>query len=204
MVTLEIQGISKAFGDRVLFKDLNLRIESGQCLVVTGRNGSGKTTLLRIIAGLVRPTRGRVLVSDDNGVMDRSRLRKNLGMVAPDLVLYDELTALENLMLFARLRGLSGGSEAARQILEKVGLCERAGDLVATFSSGMKQRLKYAFAVQHSPPVLLLDEPTSNLDEQGADMVRKVISEQKERGILVVATNDPEEKSYGEQFLHLG
>lgn len=204
MVTLEIQGLSKAFGNRVLFKDLNLRVESGQCLVVTGRNGSGKTTLLRIIAGLVRPTRGRVLVSDDSGVMDRSRLRRNLGIVAPDLVLYDELTALENLMLFARLRGLCGGLEAALQTLEKVGLCERAGDLVATFSSGMKQRLKYAFAIQHSPPVLLLDEPTSNLDEQGADMVRKVISEQKERGVLVVATNDPEERSYGEQFLHLG
>ncbi len=85
-----------------------------------------------------------------------------------------------------------------------MGLCERAGDLVATFSSGMKQRLKYAFAIQHSPSVLLLDEPTSNLDEQGVDMVRRVVSEQKERGVLVVATNDPEERSYGEQFLHLG
>jgi heme exporter protein A len=204
MVTLEIQGLSKAFGDRVLFKNLNFRVESGQCLVVTGRNGSGKTTLLRIIAGLVRPTRGRVLICDENGVMDRSRLRRNLGIVAPDLVLYDELTALENLVLFARLRGLDGSPEAAKRTLEKVGLCERAGDLVATFSSGMKQRLKYAFAIQHSPSVLLLDEPTSNLDEQGVDMVRRVVSEQKERGVLVVATNDPEERSYGEQFLHLG
>ncbi len=112
-------GLSKAFGDRVLFKNLNFRVESGQCLVVTGRNGSGKTTLLRIIAGLVRPTRGRVLICDENGVMDRSRLRRNLGIVAPDLVLYDELTALENLVLFARLRGLDGGPEAAKRTLER-------------------------------------------------------------------------------------
>lgn len=204
MVTVELRGLSKAFDSRVLFRDVDLKLHSGQCLVVTGRNGSGKTTLLRIIAGLARPSRGQVVVTDEAGAMDASRLRRHLGLVAPDLVLYDELTALENLSFFARIRGIPSNRDRVQALLEYVGLQGRGGELVGTFSSGMKQRLKYAYALQHSPSVLLLDEPTSNLDEDGVEMARRVILSQKERGVLVLATNNVEETVYGDQVLRLG
>lgn len=204
MVTVELRGLSKAFDSRVLFRDVDLKLHSGQCLVVTGRNGSGKTTLLRIIAGLARPSRGQVVVTDEAGAMDASRLKRHLGLVAPDLVLYDELTALENLSFFARIRGIPPDRDRAQALLEYVGLQGRGGELVGTFSSGMKQRLKYAYALQHSPSVLLLDEPTSNLDEDGVEMARRVILSQKQRGVLVLATNNFEETVYGDQVLRLG
>ena len=204
MVTVELKGLSKAFGSRVLFRDVELKLHSGQCLVVTGRNGSGKTTLLRIIAGLARPSRGQVVITDGAGAMDPSRLRKHLGLVAPDLVLYDELTALENLFFFARIRGIPPDQDRSQALLEYVGLQGRGGELVGTFSSGMKQRLKYAYAIQHSPSVLLLDEPTTNLDDDGVEMARRVITAQRERGVLVLATNNAEETAYGDQVLRLG
>ncbi|MGQ9526132.1 MAG: ABC transporter ATP-binding protein [Armatimonadota bacterium] len=204
MVTVELRRLSKAFGSRVLFKDVDMKLHSGECLVVTGRNGSGKTTLLRIIAGLARPSRGQVLVADEAGPMDPFRLRRHLGLVAPDLVLYDELTALENLVFFARLRGISPDRARAEALLEFVGLHRRGNELVGTFSSGMKQRLKYAYALQHSPSVLLLDEPTTNLDDDGVEMVRRVVLMQKERGVLILATNSIEEAAYGDKVLRLG
>jgi len=204
MVTLELQGVAKAYGRRVLFRNVSLKLHAGRCLVVTGRNGAGKTTLLRIIAGLARPSRGEVCLSDERGPMDRARMRQSLGMVAPDLMLYDELTAAENLAFFARLRGLSADEGRQEKLLERVGLGGRGSDAVGTFSSGMKQRLRYAYALQHSPPILLLDEPTSNLDAAGEEMVTEVVAQQKAQGLLVIATNNAEEVRHGDEVLHLG
>ena len=201
MVTLRLNGITHRYGRRSLFADLSLEVAAGEWLAITGRNGSGKTTLVRILAGLIRPTRGAAeLLHDGKPLMGADR-RRSLGLVTPDLALDAELTAREVLGFHARMRDLTPGGEPA--LLDAVGLGGRGDDRVATFSSGMRQRLKYAFALQAAPPFLLLDEPTANLDEQGAAIVERVRREQRERGVLVVATNDPDEAHGATHAIHL-
>lgn len=179
-------------------------MEHGEALVVTGHNGSGKSTLLTIIAGLLRPDKGQIRIRRGGEEISREERRRALGLVAPDLTLYPELTALENLEFFARVRSLRWEPEGARAMLERVGLGGRGRDLVGTFSSGMRVRLKYAVALQAEPAVLLLDEPTAMLDTGGVEVVEQVIAEQRRRGVLVLATNDPQETRHGDLFLHLG
>ena len=157
-----------------------------------------------MIAGLLRPTRGRVVATLDGKLLPPEERRQWLGMVAPDLTLYPELTALENLRFFQTIRGRDARDGELLALLERVGLRGRGRDQVGTFSSGMRQRLKYAFALAHAPRVLLLDEPTANLDVAGVSMVDEVIAEQRARGVLVLATNEPEEVRHGNIVLTLG
>jgi len=124
--------------------------------------------------------------------------------VSPDLMLYRELTARENLRFFADVRRLRMADAAINALLERVGLGGRGDDRLSAYSSGMAQRLRYAYALLHRPPVLLLDEPTVTLDERGAAVVDALISEQRRYGIVVVATNDPRELRYGDIVLRLG
>jgi heme exporter protein A len=204
LVQLELEAVSKRFGRRRVFEALSVDVRQGQVLVVTGQNGSGKSTLLMVIAGLLRPTRGRVVVSVDGKPLAPESRREWLGMVAPDLTLYPELTARENLRFFERVRGREPRDGVLIELLERVGLAGRGDDLVSTFSSGMRQRLKYAFALAHGPKLLLLDEPTANLDVAGVSMVEELIAEQRERGILVLATNEPDEVRHGDRRIALG
>jgi heme exporter protein A len=178
-------------------------VEFGGVLVVAGANGSGKSTLLRIIAGLLHPTGGDAGVSVGGRPLDSVGRRAQLGYVAPDLVLYRELTGAENLQLFGRLRGLDLSRDRQVELLERVGLKGRGRDLVANYSSGMRQRLKYAFALLHEPPILLLDEPTTNLDAAGAEMARGVVEEQRRRGLAIVATNEQTELGWGDAVVAL-
>jgi heme exporter protein A len=201
---VRLENLSKAYRYRPVFSGLWASIQAGETLVITGPNGSGKSTLLRIICGLTPPTRGQVRLVVEGRPVERSERRRYLGLVAPDLALYDELTALENLEFFARLRGLRLDLAGLRQRLAGVGLAGRGRDLVGTFSSGMKQRLKLAQALLHQPPVLLLDEPGSNLDEAGRALLSQMIAAQRQRGMVLLATNDPQELAYGDRLLHLG
>jgi heme exporter protein A len=204
LVHLSLEGVSKRFGRRRVFDGLDAEVGHGEALVVLGPNGAGKSTLLLVIAGLLRPTRGRVAASVDGKPLAHESRRQWLGMVAPDLTLYPELTGLENLRFFERVRGREPREADLEALLERVGLEGRERDLVGTYSSGMRQRLKYAFALSHAPKVLLLDEPTANLDASGVSMVEEVIAEQRRRGVLVIATNEPEEVRHGNHVLALG
>jgi heme exporter protein A len=203
LVHLQLEAVSKRFGRRRVFEGLTVEVGHGEVLVITGANGSGKSTLLQVIAGLLRPTRGRVVVSLDGKPLAEADRREWLGMVSPDLTLYPELTALENLRFFELVRGREPREKELSALLERVGLQGRGGDRVGTYSSGMRQRLKYAFALSHAPRLLLLDEPTANLDVSGVSMVEQVIAEQRGRGILVLATNEPEEVRHGDRSLAL-
>lgn len=204
MLTLLVNGLSKRFGARLLFDDLNLSVATGQSLAVVGPNGSGKSTLLQILAGLQRGSRGEVhWRSADEPLPDDTR-RNQIGFVAPYLNLYDQLTADENLKFFA---AVSGGQIPGKQIdrlLETVGLQGRRDDPVGEYSSGMKQRLKYAIALSGEPGYLFLDEPTANLDEEGKAMVRRVIDRHRDRTILVLATNERSEYEFADQQCRLG
>jgi heme exporter protein A len=203
-VSIEFHDLAKRYNRRQVFSALNGVVSEGRSLVVTGANGSGKSTLVRVLCGLARPSRGQVTVHLDGTDLEPADCRREIGLVAPDLSLYGELTAEENLAFFARVRGLQLTKHDFIEMLERVGLAGRGGDPVGEYSSGMRQRLKYAHALLHRPRLLFLDEPTANLDEAGSAIVADIMAEQKQRGILVLATNEPEEVAFGDEVLRLG
>lgn len=202
---IELISLSKSYGDKTVIRDLNRVFEHNMSCVITGPNGSGKTTLLKLISGLLRPTDGRVELCLKGEKIPQKAVRKHVGLVSPDLNLYDRLTALENLSFFAKLRGFVCGPDRISELLETFQLLDCADRAVAHFSSGMKQRLKFAFAFLHRPLFLLLDEPGAGLDGEGKALVRIMVAEQKKRGIVVIATNEPEEvDEHGQEVIDLG
>ncbi|NCO43693.1 MAG: transcriptional regulator [Armatimonadetes bacterium CG_4_10_14_0_8_um_filter_66_14] len=201
MLWLRLANLSKSFDGTKVLDSVSLRVEQGTVLSISGRNGSGKTTLLRIIAGLLRPSGGSVECGEgDEPPWQPARLRRELGYVSPDLALYESLSARENLDFFARVRGCT---RDPNELLDYVGLGGRGDEPIGSFSSGMRQRLKLAFALQASPRVLLLDEPGVTLDEAGREVVVRAVAEQRPRGVVLLASNDPEEVALGDDVLRL-
>ena len=204
-IALTLDGVSKDFNRRSIFRDVSIVLREGESLAITGRNGSGKSTLVKIICGLLSPTRGSIGYTIDGKTIEVDAIKDHIGLVSPYLQMYDEFTGLENLEVLSRIRadrGITG--ERIAESLKDVGLWERRNDFVRTYSSGMKQRLKYAFAILHRPDVLVLDEPTSNLDADGIAMVERCVKEQSSCGMLIVATNDSEEATWCSQRVVLG
>jgi heme exporter protein A len=182
-------NLKKVFNRRTIFQGINVHVRGGETLLVTGKNGSGKSTLVKILCGLLTPSEGSVELTV-GGISAGENRRDHLGMVAPYLHLYDEFSADENLRFAVTARGLDGDEKRMAALLDRVGLALRRRDPVRTYSSGMKQRLKYAFALVHRPVVLVLDEPMANLDAEGVQMVHGIMEEHRKHGLLVVATND--------------
>jgi heme exporter protein A len=201
---IELTDVAAGYGARQVLVGLTLTLRGGETLVVAGANGSGKSTLLRLLCGLQHPTAGRIVYTRGGRRYAPAEARDLVGWVAPDLQLYRELTALENLQFFAQVRGLHRTVGELEALLDGIGLGGRGGDLLAAYSSGMAQRLRYAYALLHRPPVLLLDEPTVTLDERGAALVERVVADQRAHGITVIATNDPRELHFGDYVLRLG
>jgi ABC-type multidrug transport system ATPase subunit len=182
---LAFEGLSRRFDRLVVLDRVSGEVESGGLFAVRGPNGSGKSTLLRCLAGLLAPDRGRVVAEEDGRALANDERRRRVGLLAPDLALYDELSVTENLELVARLRGLpptSGRSVAERFRLPP----ERPW---RALSSGMRQRLRWAFALLHRPRLLLLDEPFQNLDDAGERIARDLLDEHLEAGGLAVAAS---------------
>ncbi len=205
-LSLRAENVGHHFGVRTVFSRISFEVAVGQVCVVTGPNGSGKSTLLRILAGLLAPSEGSVEMRVQGRAKTSVERRQFLGYVSPDLTLYRELTAAENLEFFARLQGITLSRDDLIARLTQVGLRGRGRDLVGAYSSGMRQRLKYAFALLSNPPILLLDEPTANLDVHGIAMVEEVIAAQRRRpdgGITILATNEPRELTWGDRTVHV-
>lgn len=190
---LTAQNLSKNFAEKSIFKKLTFEAESGICLAILGPNGSGKTTLMRILSHLILPTSGTITYSEDGTVIPPERIFQYLGFLGPYLELYQDLTALENLQFFSKIRGLKNYEPRIFQLMEQFGLKGREDDAVKTYSSGMKQRLKYVFALLHEPQILFVDEPRSNLDEEGIRLVYEILQAYKKNHLLVMATNDGED-----------
>lgn len=186
-------AVSHRYGPRVALRPVSFEQSGPGVVAVTGENGSGKSTLLRILAGLLRPTSGATTVEVGGAAVPGRERRRHVGLATPELAFYEEFTAEENLRFAAEARGLTNLQETVQEALLKTGLTPRAGDRVEAFSSGMKQRLRLAFAVLHRPPVLMLDEPGSHLDEEGRAVVERLVLEHASAGLVVIATNDPRE-----------
>ncbi len=188
--TLSAENLAKSFSGTPLFEGLSFEAGSG-LFAVAGPNGSGKTTLLKILAGLISPTAGRVRVEKDGRALTGDERRLAVGWAGPDLELYGELTGEENLRFFRKAAGVSADGAAIRARLSDAGLSDAAARRrVDAYSTGMRQRLRLAFALLFDPPLLVLDEPFSGLDAAGREVVRRVVAEARGRGAVVLASND--------------
>ncbi len=177
------RGLEKRYGRKRVLREVDLTVPTGGFAVVTGPNGSGKTTLLRLVAGLAAPSRGELVVG-----VDRSRI----GYASHEALVYRELTAMENLDLFGRLYRLPERRERIGMLLERFTLWDARNDRVSTFSRGMIQRLALCRALLHEPDLLLLDEPYSSLDADGALLLDRELAAVAGERTVLVATHDPE------------
>ena len=182
---LTARRVFKRYESRLVLRDLSFEIAPGSCVAVLGPNGAGKSTLLRLVAGLIAPSRGEVLWND-------AATRGQCALSAPDAPVYRELTCLENLQFF------SGGADvqSLQTHLTDWNLGQRADDLAGELSSGLRARLGLAVAAWFEPPILLLDEPSANLDEGGRELVERLIAAQRARGVTLLATNDARDLSW--------
>jgi heme exporter protein A len=183
-VELAFEGLSRAFGRVAVLAGVGGAVRQGEVMMVSGPNGSGKSTLLRCLAGLLRPQSGTIRMREAGRELDAPARRLRVGYVAPDLALYEALTARENLELFCRLRAVP--RPRAAELLARLDLPGER--LAGALSSGMRQKLRWAWALLHEPRVLLLDEPFQNLDPVGEEAVRALLDRHLETGLAVVAT----------------
>ena len=180
---IRARGLEKRYGRRRALKPLDLDLGRGGFLVVTGANGSGKTTLLRLVAGLAAPTRG---------ALDVDVTRGQLGFVGHEPLLYRDLTALENLDLYGRLYRVPERRERIGMLLERFGLWDVRSERVASYSRGMTQRLALCRALLHQPELLVLDEPFTALDAEGAGLLDRQLAELAGVATVVLSTHDPD------------
>jgi heme exporter protein A len=185
MSAIELQGLGRAYGERVALRDVTLTLEEGRTLVVFGPNGAGKTTLLRVLATLLRPHAGSARVLGRELPGEGWAVRGRIGLMAHDPLLYRDLTGRENLRYQARLFGVDGGR--VEELLARTRMGARADEPVRTLSRGMVQRLAVCRAILHDPELLLLDEPLANLDPGARELVDPLLA----GGTRVVTSHDP-------------
>jgi ABC-type multidrug transport system ATPase subunit len=198
---IRFENIEKRFGRLNALRRIRFEVAPGECVALAGRNGSGKTTLLRIAAGLVRPSSGEITFpshapggtgtpnSAPSGVSKPAISvpgKAAAGFVAHATMVYDELTAEENLLLFARLQETPNAATRVQELLQEVGLFERRASLVRTFSRGMRQRVAIARALLHEPSILLLDEPSTGLDPQGVAWLATTLRQLRDAGCTIL------------------
>ncbi len=195
---IELQNIGKKFNKDWIFRNLNYEFKSANSYAVTGHNGSGKSTLLQIISGFVLPTEGQVVSSE----YDNNILYEQIAIAAPYLELVEEMTAMEFLQFHKQFKSFIGDISLP-QILEEVQLSKAADKQIRYFSSGMKQRLKLAQAFFSDTKILLLDEPTSNLDKQGINLYLQLIKQYSNDRLVIICSNDETEYSFCNEKLEI-
>lgn len=190
-MVLEAIHVNKVIGEKNVLSDINLRLQSGKIYGVVGRNGSGKTMLFRMLSGLIKCTDGKVIFDGKELSKDFSVL-PNLGIIIENTDMYQEFTGYANLKMLAAIHKKIGREEI-ESTLRRVGLEPGERKIVRKYSLGMRQKLALAQAIMEKPDVLLLDEPTNGLDEVSVENVRKILSEEKDRGALVVIASHNKE-----------
>lgn len=186
---ITVKKLVKRFGPKTVLRGLDFEVESGEFVALLGPNGAGKTTFLRILASLSRPALGEVTIAGYQLPQQAAAVRRRLGVVSHQPLLYGDLTAEENLRFYGRMYALTEMEARLTEVLEMVGLHHRRNDLVRTFSRGMQQRLAIGRAVLHDPEVMLFDEPHTGLDQEACHMLDGVLREVAAKGRTVVMTS---------------
>ena len=202
-IRLPLSQSTKLLEEDLIFKDISFKLNSPQIFGISGPNGSGKSTLVKIIANIISPSSGKLYQNLNGDEIKPEKLHNHIGLVSPYLVLYDEFTAYENLNYFSEIRDISFNKERVDELLNKFLLFNRRDDFVKTYSSGMKQRLKFIFALMHSPQLIILDEPTSNLDDEGKEVVYELVKGEGSRNIVIIASNEKTDLSFCDGLIDL-
>ena len=204
-IAVSLENVAKRYAQHTIFEKINLVIDAGECFAVTGRNGSGKSTLLKIIAGLIRPSSGKVfLTTGDGNKLAPEEISGEFGLVSSDLLFYKMLTGYENVTFFAKVTGLNIARERIIECLRVLELADTQNEQVATYSTGMRQRLKFALLLALKPGLWLLDEPFSNLDSSGKKIVDKLIRQALgDQTTIIIATNEVREEQYATRKLDI-
>ncbi|HEX6946995.1 MAG TPA: ABC transporter ATP-binding protein [Acidimicrobiia bacterium] len=187
---LAVEGLKKSFGDLVAVNGVGFTVDAGETYGLLGPNGAGKTTTISMIAGLLAPDAGSVSIEGDSISVRSTRGRSHIGLVPQDLAIYPDLTCRENLVFFGRLYGLSGDRLQRRvdEVLDVIGLTDRAKDLTKEFSGGMKRRLNIGIGLLHEPRLLILDEPTVGVDPQSRIAILDAVEQLSSEGMAVLYT----------------
>ena len=183
---IRVHNLTKKFGNKTVFTDINFSVKNGDFLTIVGPNGAGKTTLLKIMATLVKATEGTVEIEGFDIKQSPEKVRGIIGVISHNTYLYSELTAVENLKFFGKMYAVPEIDTRLDDALEQTGLEHRKDDRVGTFSRGMKQRLSIARAILHKPAVLLLDEPYTGLDQQASASLESVLNSLTGSGITTI------------------
>ncbi len=190
---LEVKGLTKKYGGKSVLRGIDLKVPPGQICILLGPNGAGKSTLIRILCTLARASGGQVMVDGHATAEEPAEARRAIGAVLHETLLYEDLTAAENLRFYSRLFGSSAGEKDIDGMLTKVNLLHRKNDRVGDFSRGMKQRMAIARATVGNPKLMLLDEPFTGLDVRSRDQVSAILSAAAANGTAVLMTaHDPE------------
>ncbi len=168
---IEVQGLTKSFGNHLALRGIDLQVRPGETVAIFGPNGAGKTTLIKVLATIMNPSSGRVLIDGLDLKNNAEEVRRQIGVVTHQTFLYSNLTAYENLEFYSRMYEIPGARERVHEVLAMVGMTSRLHDRVGTLSRGMQQRLSIARALLHRPTVMLLDEPETGLDQQATSML---------------------------------
>ena len=191
---VDVRGLAKVIDDRVILDQITFDVPAGSYVALLGANGAGKSTLLKILATLVRPTRGDVRMFG-HALGPSLQARARLGLIGHATMLYRDLSARENLVFFGRLYGVSEPRRRADELLDYVGLSVRASDPVHTYSRGMAQRAAIARALVHDPDLLLADEPFTGLDAPSREMLEKMLARLHAEGKTIILANHDIEQS---------
>lgn len=193
MISLQVTQLSKSFGKNRVWQSLTFRHSEG-ILGIAGPNGSGKSTLLQCLSGLLKPSSGSIIWKNDHGEISMEELKYKMGFAAPYVSLYRELSISENIHFLSKLRKISPDPSFLDMLLSQVGLDHIDGQPFGTLSTGQQQRARLAAALFTDPDILLLDEPGSNLDEKGKELIADIADTARAKGkFMILASNDPEE-----------
>ncbi len=202
---VEIQGLTKSFGNHLALRGVDLKARQGESVVIFGPNGAGKTTLIKVLATIMNPSSGSVVVDGLNLKNNAEEIRRRIGVVAHQTFLYSDLSAYENLEFYSRMYDVPRHKERIHEVAAMVGMVSRLHDRVGTLSRGMQQRLSIARSLLHKPAIMLLDEPETGLDQQAISMLWKALETEGERKRSIILTTHNLERGLelGERLLIL-
>lgn len=200
---LHLESVTKVFSRRTIFREITAEFTKPGIYGIAGSNGTGKSTLVKTIGNIITPSSGKVRHLLGSDAISEQTLHNYIGFLSPYLVFYEEFSAIENIRMTLQIRGLATEEQKIQALFEAVKLNTRQNDLVKTYSSGMKQRLKLIFALSHSPSLLILDEPTSNLDDTGKEQFYTVIKELGRKCIVLIASNEKSDLELCSSVLNL-